>query len=133
MKYHDFLGEVQHRAEMAETQQAVTATRATLETMAERVHRGEVSDVAAQLPRELAVYLENAQEKPERFSAQEFVKRVAAREEADLPDAAYHARVVLEVLGEALTPNEFTQLRGQFPADYNDLFEAGSKGEMDLE
>jgi uncharacterized protein (DUF2267 family) len=118
---------------MAETQQAVSATRATLETLAERIHRGEASDAAAQLPPELAVYLENAREDPDNFSAQEFVKRVAAREEADVPDAAYHARVVLDVLSEALTAPELAQVRGQLPDDYDALFEAGTKGDMDIE
>ncbi len=132
MNYHEFLGAVQHRAEMATTQEAVKATRATLQTLAERITRGEASDVAAQLPEELATYLEGAKAKPEVFSAQEFLERVAAREEVDLPVSSYHARVVIEVLSEAITPAELTQLRGQLPADYDALFEAGSEGEMDL-
>lgn len=131
MKYHDFLGQVQHRAQMATTEEAVSATRATLQTLAERISKGEASDVAAQLPQELGVYLSDAKPRPKRFSLEEFLKRVADREKADMPDAVYHARVVLEVLGEALTPNEWEQLRAQLPAEYDSLFEAGSQGPME--
>lgn len=130
MKYHDFLGQVQHRAEMATTEEAVSATRATLQTLAERVTRGQASHVAAQLPEELAVYLSDAKPKPERFSLDEFFERVAAREGADMPQSTYHARVVVEVLGEALNPDEWEELRGQLPDEYNPLFESGSTGPM---
>jgi uncharacterized protein (DUF2267 family) len=130
MKYHDFLGQVQHRAQLATTEEAVSATRATLQTLAERVTRGQASHVAAQLPEELAVYLSDAKPKPERFSLEEFLERVAAREKADMPAATYHARVVVEVLGEAVTPDEWEQLRAQLPDDYDPLFESGSTGDM---
>ncbi len=132
MNYHEFLGAVQHRCEMATTQQAVSATRATLETLAARITEGQATDMAAQLPQELGIYLADAQPKPERFSAQEFLERVAEREEVDLPQAVYHARVVLEVLGEALTAPEFEHLQAQLPDEYAALFEAGSEGELDL-
>ncbi|MGC9520539.1 MAG: DUF2267 domain-containing protein, partial [Anaerolineae bacterium] len=77
-------------------------------------------------------YFEDAKPKPEVFSAQEFLKRAAAREDVDLPVSSYHGRVVIEVLSEALTPAELTQVRDQLPADYDPLFEAGSQGKMDL-
>jgi uncharacterized protein (DUF2267 family) len=130
MKYHDFLGQVQHRAELPTTEAAVSATRATLQTLAERVTRGQANHVAAQLPEELAIYLSDAKPKPERFSLEEFLDRVAAREKTDMPDAVYHARVVVEVLEEAISPDEWEQLRAQLPEDYNPLFESGSTGPM---
>jgi uncharacterized protein (DUF2267 family) len=130
MKYHDFLGQVQHRARMATTEDAVSATRATLQTLAERITRGQANHVAAQLPEELAIYLSDAQAKPERFSLDEFLDRVASRENADMPDAVFHARVVVEVLGEAIAPDEMEQLRSQLPAEYKPLFESGSTGPM---
>jgi uncharacterized protein (DUF2267 family) len=49
----------------------------------------------------------------------------------DLPVSNYHARVVVDVLSEALTPNEMHDLRSQLPDAYDPLFEAGSQGNMD--
>ena len=48
----------------------------------------------------------------------------------DLPRAVYHARVVMEVLQEAVTKGEMDDVRSQLPDEYAPLFEAGSQGEM---
>lgn len=131
MKYHDFVGKVQHRAEMASEGEALRAVQATLETLAERITAGEAENLAAQLPPELGDYLRSV-EKSERFPLQDFFLRVAAKESADLPDAAFHARVVVEVLGEALTAGEMDDVRAQLPDNYAPLFEAGSEGDLNL-
>ena len=49
-----------------------------------------------------------------------------------MPDAAFHARVVVEVLGEALTAGEMDDVRAQLPDNYAPLFEAGSEGDLNL-
>ena len=54
MKYDEFIGQVQHRAGLGSHTEAECATRATLETLAERLAGGEAHDLAAQLPPELA-------------------------------------------------------------------------------
>jgi uncharacterized protein (DUF2267 family) len=101
-----------------------------LRTLAERVTEDVAENLAAQLPQELQVYLET-EKHAERFSLDEFFTRVAAYESVDLPRAAYHARVVTEVLGEATTPGMMEEIRGQFPPTYAPLFEAGSQGDME--
>jgi uncharacterized protein (DUF2267 family) len=132
VNYHDFVGQVHHRAEMASEQEAVSAIRATLETLAERVTKGEATDVAAQLPEELGRYMQQAaKDQPDRFDLQEFFTRTAVREGVDLPVSTYHARVVVEVLDEAITADEMADLRSQLPDTYAPLFEAGSEGDMD--
>ncbi len=61
----------------------------------------------------------------------EFFERVNEKEGGvDLPGAAYHARVVMEVLQEAVTKGELDDVRSQLPAEFDPLFEAGSQGEM---
>jgi len=57
---------------------------------------------------------------------------VAAKESADVPDAAHHARAVVAVLQEAVTTGELDDIRAQLPDSYKPLFEAGSEGEMDI-
>lgn len=69
----------------------------------------------------------------ESFSLEEFFKRVNERRDpgVDKPRAVYHARVVIEVLQEAVTEGEVDDVCSQLPAEYAPLFEAGSQGEMD--
>lgn len=50
MEYQDFIGAVQNRARVGTAEQAVSAIRATLETLGERIVTGEAEDLAAQLP-----------------------------------------------------------------------------------
>jgi uncharacterized protein (DUF2267 family) len=79
----------------------------------------------------LGAFLEDA-DKTERFSVDDFFLRVAAKETADLPDAAHHARAVIAVLQKAITTGELEDIRAQLPDNYRPLFEAGSEGEMDI-
>ncbi len=129
MKYDEFVGQVQHRAQLGSSGDAVGAIRATLQTLGERLFGGEAADLAAQLPREIGVYLELGGKK-ETFSIDEFFRRVTEREGVDRPDAVYHARVVMEVIGEAVTKGEMDDVRAQLPDEYDPLFESGSSGRM---
>ncbi len=133
MKYDEFIKEVQTRGNMESREEAEKATRATLETLAERLAGGEPHDLASQLPPELAGYLRyEGEETSEPFSLDEFFERVTRRDEGvDQPRAVYHARVVMEVLGDAVTRGEMDHVRSQLPSEYDPLFEAGSQGEMD--
>lgn len=131
MKYDEFVKHVHNRARISSREEAIGAVRATLETLAERLAGGEASDLAAQLPQEIAVYLQHDKAgSGERFSLDEFFDRVSAREGVDLPVAVYHARVVIEVLGEAVTTGEMNDIRSQLPSEFDRLFEAGSEGKM---
>lgn len=130
MQYDDFVGTVQSKARLPSRGDAVKAIEATLATLGERLAGGEAEDLAAQLPSELAVFLQGGTA-TQAFSVDEFFERVAAREEADLPDAAYHARAVIAVLQEAVTTGEVDDVLAQFPESYTPLFEAGTEGETD--
>ena len=132
MKYDEFIKEVQTRGHIELREEAERATRATLETLAERLVGGEPHDLASQLPPELAEHLRyEGEETGNPFSLEEFFERVNDKEEGvDLPRAVYHARVVIDVLGEAVTKSEVEHIRSQLPTEYDPLFEAGSQGEM---
>lgn len=134
MDHDDFIGQVQHRARLGSRGEAERATRATLETLAQRITDGTAGNLAAQLPSEIGEHLRRqAQDQPgtaERYSVEEFLERVAAREGTDRPRAAFHSRVVLEVVDEATTGGLMTKVREQFPSEFDRLFEVGSTGSM---
>lgn len=129
MQYHEFVGHVQNRARIGTTGDAVRAIHATLETLGERIDEGEAKHLAAQLPEEIGTYLEMAKT-TESFELDEFFERVAKRETVDLPDSVHHARVVVDVLLEAVTPAQAAHLRAQLPGEYEKLLSAGSEGQM---
>jgi uncharacterized protein (DUF2267 family) len=130
MKYNEFLGEVQHRARLSTTEQAVSAVRATLTTLGQRLAGGEAKNLAAQLPAEIGRYLEKAEPAGERFGLDEFFERVSQTEKTDMPVAAHHARAVVFVLGEAVSQGEVDDMRAQLPDEYDPLFESGSEGAL---
>ncbi|HEQ98917.1 MAG TPA: DUF2267 domain-containing protein [candidate division Zixibacteria bacterium] len=129
MKYDEFIREVQSRARLSSLEEAVRATRATLSTLSERITEGEANNLAAQLPDEV-VYLMGDSDHGQRFGLDEFFNKVSEKEGSRMQDAVYHARVVIEVIGDAVTGGELEDVKAQLPDEYNKLFEAGSKGEM---
>jgi uncharacterized protein (DUF2267 family) len=133
MKRDEFVKEVQERGHMGSREEAESAIRATLETLAERLAGEEAEHLASQLPPGIAEHLRHERAGAgESLDLQEFFDRVDERDEAaDEPRAVYHARVVMEVLREAVTEGEIDDVRSQLPAEYAPLFETGSQGEMD--
>ena len=133
MDHDTFIGEVQNRAELPSRGAALSASRATLQTLGERIQEGEATNLAAQLPDELGRFLEENADTTESFDFQEFISRVAERDENlgdehgidddDLSAAALHARAVVDVLSEAVTEGQIEDIHDQLPDDYNDLFE----------
>src|SRR5256885_4457893 len=119
MKHDEFIGRVQHYARLASRGDAERATRATLETLGERLAGGEPKDLAAQLPPEIAQYLEQAYTGiQEKFSLDEFFWRVSQREGVDLTESTYHARIVIALLSEVVTMGEIEDIRAQLPEDF---------------
>ncbi|MER7894126.1 DUF2267 domain-containing protein [Micromonospora sp. NPDC094482] len=124
MNYDTFVDQVAQRTRTS-SEQAVTLTRATLVTLAERLTGGEVLDLAAQLPKPLQVVLKPGPgtEAADRFGAAEFVARVGERAAVDEPAARDAIRAVLTTLREAITGGEFDDVVVQLPRDYRDMVE----------
>ena len=127
MTYDEFVGQVQHRARLASTGQAVHAIHATLQTLGERLFGDEADNLASQLPQEIGAYLREAQIR-ESMPVREFFERVALREGAELPDAVYHARSVVSVVLDAVSPGEIADVRAQLPSEYDQLFQWQGEG-----
>jgi len=133
MNFDRFVGQVQHRARLGSLGEAVCAIRATLSTLGERLTPGEVKDLASQLPEEIAYYTAaGVVSGNERFSVDEFFERVAARERVDPPIAIFHARVVFEVLREAVSAGEIEDVLQELPADFRQVMISGSTGRLRL-
>ncbi|WP_416905133.1 DUF2267 domain-containing protein [Micromonospora echinospora] len=124
MNYDTFVDQVAQRAGVP-SDRAVELTRATLETLAERLTGGEALDLAAQLPKPLQLLLRKTPttEHADRFGAAEFVARVGQRADADSPAARSGIRAVFVTLREAITGGEFDDVAAQLPRDYRDLVE----------
>lgn len=130
MQHDEFIGQVQNRAQLSSRGDAEVATRAVLETLGERLAGGEPDNAAAQLPKGIADYLEHEWSGVgASFSLDEFFQRVSQREQVEMPQAVYHTRVVMEVLGEAVSQGEMNDIRSQLPPEFEPLFE-GSQGRM---
>ncbi|WP_229380147.1 DUF2267 domain-containing protein [Haloterrigena salifodinae] len=100
-------------------------------TLSERIQPDDAENLGAQLPDELGRFLEEVDD-VERFDFDEFVNRVTEREEIgvdDQADAAFHARVVMDVVAETVTNGEFEDIERQLSEDagYGQLFEIAEK------
>lgn len=133
MKYEEFIGQVQSRGRMASQEEAVRATRATLETLSERLYGGETGDLASQLPREIARFLDGNKEN-RKYDVNEFFHKVLEREGVSMKksDAVFHTRAVFSVLGDAVDPGEMEDIKSQLPREYETLFASGSEGSLEL-
>lgn len=122
MKYHDFIGQVQHRAHLPDLGGAVKATRVVLQTFARRIEAGERDDVSAQLPEEIAYYIKQVNGL-EKYDLQEFYQTVSELEGVKYPTAIHHAKAVMTVLQEAVSGGEANDIAQQLPPEFAELFE----------
>jgi len=122
MQMNEFVGQVQQGARLPDMDQALNATRATLETLAERLGADESRHLATQLPAGLGKYLDGREAGAGSFSSDEFLKRISAREGVGPPDSACHARAVLETLRHAVSTGEMREVLERLSADYARLF-----------
>ncbi|WP_199434261.1 DUF2267 domain-containing protein [Qaidamihabitans albus] len=134
MDHDHFIGQVQARAQLASRGEAEGVTRATLETLGERIPEQVANHVADQLPTEIGEHLRRTVTmggagSGERFGLDEFAQRVAERGHLQQPDAVYGSRVVLEVTGEA-TQGVLNKVRDSLPEELRELVDAGSTGEL---
>jgi uncharacterized protein (DUF2267 family) len=90
---------------------AERATRATLQTLADRISKEEALDLVEELPPELAPAM-FTDGPAEGFDVDEFIRRVAEREGADMATAKCHA---------AISTEAYDDLMSQLPSDYRPL------------
>lgn len=131
MKYEEFIGQVRHRARLAGREDAIKAAQATLETLSERLEVREAEHLSAQLPTELATYMQPGHNgMDESYQLDEFFRRVSEREGVPIADANFHARVVIGLLCESVTMGQIQDVRAQLPADFAHLFAVENEGDI---
>jgi uncharacterized protein (DUF2267 family) len=123
-----FVRRVAERAVLDEDR-AWQATEAVLETLGERIAGGEVHDLLVHLPVHLHPALGRGDEasggKAKGMSVDEFVSRVAEREQSGFEDAREHVRAVLTTLRETVPEDEFVDVVAQLPRQYDELLGSG--------
>lgn len=124
MQFEDFIRGVQEQAGLDDREDAITITRAVLETLGERLDRKTRNGIEAQLPNELKEFLlarhENAN--ADRYDLAAFYSRVAARADLKYQKATERTRQVISVLRQALSAGEMQDLMESLSGDYTELF-----------
>jgi uncharacterized protein (DUF2267 family) len=119
----EFIDRIRRRADLDRVE-AERAAEAVLETLAERLAAGEVDDLEAVLPEPFAEALERGKVhvhgKPRRMSLDEFVDRVAEKEDVSFDEAFAHTRAVFATLAEALPPKELRDILHELPRGYRE-------------
>lgn len=118
----EFIDSVARRSATSPAQ-AEALTRATLQTLAERLTGGEARDLAAQLPREFREDLCNAREPAEPFGFAEFIQRVSARAGVDISGADRSVLAVFKTICTDVTSDEFDDIMAQLPEEFPDMRE----------
>lgn len=121
MQYGQFISKVEEYAGFESTDDATRLTKATLETLGERLSRKERDDLASEIPEELKTYLVK-RENRDLFTVGEFFQRVEARADCGLPRAVIGARAVIMALREAVSTGELGNIIREFPSEYEELF-----------
>jgi uncharacterized protein (DUF2267 family) len=129
MQYDEFIRQVQQRARLSGRGEAIAATRATLETLAERLPATVVEDLAAQLPPGISTFLVDEDlENGQRFDMDEFFERVADRADADEDEVVVHARAVVEAMADTISQRTLERVLDQLPTQYERLFAVTAVG-----
>jgi uncharacterized protein (DUF2267 family) len=116
-RYERFLNTIEEQTGL-DRDHAERAAMATMETLAERIPKTRADELAEDLPERLRFWLEDAKDKPERFHVEEFVRRVAEREEVAPETAARHARVGFRALARVAPAYEVDDLVDELPQEY---------------
>ncbi len=107
------------------TSPAARAAQATLETLGERIDREEARQVAALLPPEVAPWIATATP-AQRMDVDEFVRRVAEREQTDPMTATRHVAAVFDALARAIGDKEWNDVVSELPKTYAPLLPRGA-------
>jgi uncharacterized protein (DUF2267 family) len=110
---------------------AERATGAVLQTLAERLSRGEARDLLEQLPAEMKPWI-YTESNIEPFDYGEFLRRVAEREGTEVLTAERHARAVFYALGSAITRDEVADVAAELPHDFARLINEALREEVDI-
>lgn len=119
MDYDEFLNGVRQRTEL-DSDTAARVTRATLQTLGDRLSVGQAADMAERLHPALQMDL-RTETNAEGLDLEEFARRVAERAGVRRDDALRYAAGVFATLGDAVGPKEIADMAAEFPVEYTPL------------
>jgi uncharacterized protein (DUF2267 family) len=123
VEHDEFITHVESLAQSNSREEAERATRATLETIKERIPGNEATELASELPQQLGDSLRGREgETADSFNLLEFISRASQKENIDPTVAAIHVRAVFAVLQNAVKPDKFAKFHSYFSHDYEELF-----------
>jgi uncharacterized protein (DUF2267 family) len=120
--------EVVARGAALDREVAERVTRATLQTLAERVGRYEAHHIVPLLPSEIGGWFFTDVGHAKGFDVDGFVRRVAYRSGVDVATATRSARAVLIALDRALPDEECAHLLAHLPRDFATILPKGTYG-----
>jgi uncharacterized protein (DUF2267 family) len=131
MDYEEIIEAIRHASGGFSSQAAERAAQATLQTLAERLPRGEAQHILQELPAELKPFVYTETE-AEAFDIDEFLDRVAKREGTDVETALRHARAVFSALGRALSPKAVADVAAVLPQTFDPLVAEAQNRVLDI-
>ena len=120
MDYEEIIEAIRQAGGGLSRDTAERAAQATLQTLAERLPRGEARRILQELPAELKPFIYTETD-AEALDIDEFLSRVADREGTDTETALRHARAVFAALGRTLSPEAVEHLAAALPQIYEPL------------
>lgn len=120
MQYHEFIKRVQHHSGFNDSE-SVEATRVFMETLSSRLTYAELKKFESQLPPEIADMATPGVGKFEKFHGEEFLERIATRQNISEAHAKKQMYSVWETLKEAVDEGQISHLRAQLPNDMVEL------------
>src|SRR5919109_2912000 len=123
MQFEEFVDRVHEQTKLSTREEAITITRAVLETLGERLDRKVRNGVAAQLPDELRDFLLARSDNTDRYELAEFYNRVGTRADLKYQDAIERTLQVFSVLRQAIPEGEIQDILEDLPSVYENMFE----------
>jgi uncharacterized protein (DUF2267 family) len=126
--YEEFLRTVEQGADVGRGE-AEQATRAVLETLAERLSKGQARHLAEQLPPRVAAWLAT-DSGAQAYEVEEFLRRVAERRQVDLETAERYVRAVFMALGRTVADQELADMEAELPKSFAPFLPKGPTVEV---
>jgi uncharacterized protein (DUF2267 family) len=120
MRHDEFVGQLQHRAQLGSRGEAEKVIRCTLETLADRITPPVAAHLADQLPPEIGQHLRVGE--PQHLDVREFVEAVAFREGVSYLTARDHSHAVLSLVAQAVSRGIIDKVLHQLPKEFARFF-----------
>ncbi|HUB39816.1 MAG TPA: DUF2267 domain-containing protein [Streptosporangiaceae bacterium] len=131
MDYEQIIAVIRRAAGGLSSEEAELAVHATLQTLAERLPRGESLHILRELPVQLKPWIYTVTDATP-FDIDEFLNKVADREDTDVETALRHARAVFFALGDALSPAEVAHLAHGLGQGFDPLVAEAQRRYLDI-